>query len=428
MGEHANWGEQGRNQTFQQHTAQQPQKAAEGPHPLRQGRIGQAEELGQKQQAERCCHQPGCAQRLPLRPQREQLVRIGKVVDRPQHQAGGGDGRQHQEGQPQGRCDVGHDAVEKGHAMGKPQSPAAEQQPQVLHVALDPALIAGQLVHQRRRRLLPAVAQPRFQPDLVAGPAQIGGFDEVMAHDRAAEQSPTGQFAQTTVGHEGLDPQDGVVAPEGSLAQLERGQAGGKQRPVQLAGELLDPREQRAAVEQLGTGLQNPHLPVALHQLDHGYQRFAAHEAVSVQHYHVVVAAPPTAQEVAHVTALVIQVELAPPVEQPARRTQGLDQPCPGRLFAQPDLRLATVGEDEKVEMLELAGAFQAAVDRTEAPQATLDGLVVDGHQDRRARQRRRRQGRRILLAQQGVPVAAQAAQDKAGDGNPETEGDPGKQ
>src|SRR5690606_17032330 len=212
-----------------------------------------------------------------------------------------------------------------------------------------------------------------------------------------------------------------------SLAQLERGQAGGKQRPVQLAGELLDPREQRAAVEQLGTGLQNPHLPVALHQLDHGYQRFAAHEAVSVQHYHVVVAAPPTAQEVAHVTALVIQVELAPPVEQPARRTQSLDQPCPGRLFAQPDLRLATVGEDEKVEMLELAGAFQAAVDRTEAPQATLDGLVVDGHQDRRARQRRRRQGRRILLAQQGVPVAAQAAQDKAGDGNPETEGDPGK-
>ncbi len=73
---------------------------------------------------------------------------IRKVVDRPEGEARRFDGGQDQEAQPQGRGEVRHDAVEERHPVAEPQSLPAQHDPEMLHVALGPALVAREFVHQ----------------------------------------------------------------------------------------------------------------------------------------------------------------------------------------------------------------------------------------------------------------------------------------
>jgi len=102
---------------------------------------------------------------------------------------------------------------------------------------------------------------------------------------------------------EGGDPDDGVVAPEGG-SELHCGQPGGEQWPVELVGKLLGTGEERLAVHQGGAALENAYPRVTLHQLHHPDEGPAFHQAVGVDHHHIVVEAPPATQEVSDVAAL----------------------------------------------------------------------------------------------------------------------------
>src|SRR5690606_41402623 len=100
----------------------------------------------------------------------------------------------------------------------------------MLKVTSGPAIIPGQFVRQCGRRFFETVTEVWFHPNLIAGPAQVGRPDKVMAHNGPTEQAEASQFAQTTVRHAGLDPDACVVAPERGGPHPTGSPARGRQR------------------------------------------------------------------------------------------------------------------------------------------------------------------------------------------------------
>jgi hypothetical protein len=298
----------------------------------------------------------------------------------------------------------------------------------LLQVALDPASIARQFVHQRRRRFFIALRQPGLHPDLVARPAHIGCLHEIMAHDRSPEETDTGQLAQAAVPDERLDAQDGVMPPVHRLAQLKGGETGAEQRAVEAIGELLESSEGRTGVDQRGVGLKDTHLRLKFHVPHHPHQRLAAHYAVGIKHDHVLVIISPATQEIGDITALVAQVDRAAAVEQVILRIQFLAQAKPGRLLGEPDVGIAAVRQDMEIEMLQLSGGLERAEYGPCPTERSSDRLVVDGQQDRGAGQRSFRQPLHTVAARERVRVPSETAHDEPEHRGPESDRNPGKE
>ena len=99
------------------------------------------------------------------------------------------------------------------------------------------------------------------------------------------------------------------MAPVIAKALRPKIQAGDENRRVKAVGKLLDAAKQRLGVDQRRHGLDQADVRMRLHQFHQVHQRFAAHDAVGVEHHEVAVAAPPGAQKIADVAALFALVE-----------------------------------------------------------------------------------------------------------------------
>ena len=110
------------------------------------------------------------------------------------------------------------------------------------------------------------------------------------------------------------------------------------------------------------------------------------HHAVGVEHHEVAIAPSPAPAEVGDVAGLAAPVVGAIAVEQPAAGIEVRAQPGPQRLLGVDDLRLAAVAQDEQLEMGQLPGVRERAVDRRDADPDLLGILVMDRHHERRSR------------------------------------------
>src|SRR3954447_1340219 len=115
--------------------------------------------------------------------------------------------------------------------------------------------------------------------------------------------------------HERCDTNNCVVSPVMRLAQLPEMQSCREQRSVQTTGKLLYSRVERFAAGGDRGGLDDAGFGVCFHELHKASEALAAHDAVSVQHYHVAIIFPPAAAEVGDVAALALNAMLATAVE-----------------------------------------------------------------------------------------------------------------
>src|SRR5690606_16731361 len=92
-------------------------------------------------------------------------------------------------------------------------------------------------------------------------------------------------------------------------------QAGGEQWAVNAGGELLHACIQGIHARGFRPGLDDAGVRVGLHQAHQAAQAFAAHDAVGIEHDHVLVIAAPTTAEVVEVAALALYPTPAATVE-----------------------------------------------------------------------------------------------------------------
>lgn len=234
------------------------------------------------------------------------------------------------------------------------------------------------------------------------------------------------QRRQRAVLHEGLDADDGVVAPIVGFTQLPVLHAGGKQTAGDAAGELLGTGVQRLVTADLVGGLQDAGTRVGFHQADQRQQAVAAHHAVGIQHHHVAVVATPAAAEVGHVAGLLLHAALTPAVVDAALAGKLLAQFRPGGQLGRAAFRIAAVRQDVHVEQTQGPSRRQRFAT---GPQTGEDGghiLIADRHDQRGARIRRDRTvaGR---VGGQCVTVAAQL-DPEAHDRGDAAGADPGEQ
>ncbi len=119
----------------------------------------------------------------------------------------------------------------------------------MLKIALAPAPVAHGEVDQARRNFLVGALQLGRHAHPPARAAQQRGFDEIVAEDLPAEGRLAGQMRQPGAFQKARHADDGVVAPEIADAAMPESQARRHHRPVDAAGELLHPGEQRVAVD-----------------------------------------------------------------------------------------------------------------------------------------------------------------------------------
>ncbi len=259
-------------------------------------------------------------------------------------------------------------------------------------------------------------------------PAKQRGFNEIMTEHTATKQSPAAQLWNTTVLHEGADPQDRVVTPEDRVAQLQRSQPGKKQRTKQLRPKLLHPCIKGTGIDQLWRGLEDSDVRRALHQLYQLHQGLTAHDTVGIEHDHVVKILTPAAKKIEHVAGLALYVDGAAPVVNAAMGTERFTKSVPCPLLFQPEIWVAAVRENEKLEGIQCASTGQAQVGGPKTRKTALHFFVVDGEQNGGGFKRLLRSLLRRMPLERTAGIASEPAQHKPVQREPKSNGDPAKQ
>ena len=167
---------------------------------------------------------------------------------------------------------------------------------------------------------------------------------------------------------------------------------------------------------------------MALHQPHHVRQRGTFHDAVGVQHDHVAIPTAPASAEILQIAALAVGVLRPVAVENPSLAVQRPHHVLPAQFLLDPHVGIAGVAEDEEIEVRQATGFRQRAMDGAQAGKYSLRILVVDRHQDRGARRRHGRVGRRGRLAGNRPAVAAEQNREKPHERRPERHADPADQ
>ncbi len=265
-----------------------------------------------------------------------------------------------------------------------------------------------------------AAVRQRHHMDRPAPAAQQRRLDHVVTHDVAAEGRPAGQARQAAAFREGLDAHDGVMAPEGRFGAGPPVQAGAGDRAIEARRELLPARERRARIDQRRNGLDKAEAGLAIHQRGEPRHGAAAHQAVGVQHDHIIVAAAEARHPILDIA------RLAGMVDRPAaiidRHRAGGAQAQEGGTLARLIL-LRRIAQHEEVEQVARADAVDRADHLAQPAEDRVDILVIDGQQHRRAAAR---QAQRPQPGRGARPAADQ--HQKARHGADEAERDPGEQ
>ena len=320
--------------------------------------------------------------------------------------------------QPERRGQIAEDAGQEMLAA-RPMEAFAEQDAAVLQIALAPTPVADGEIDQRRRAFLIGAADRRKHVDRVAGAAHQGGLDEVVAQDVAAPGRAPAQVRQAAMRGEGLGADDRVMAPVIAVAAHPFGKTHGDHRPIDARGELLNAREKRVAVDDERQRLDDAGVGIGLHRRGEADDRAPRHQAVGVEHDHMLIGAAPAADEFGDIARLAARVLLAPAIED-ARA--GGAEPAPqrdeGALLGDPDVGIRRVGEKEPVEIRAEPRRLHILEDRLQRREDAARDLVVDGHHDDALLPQGGRHGRGGASPQEN---------DEADDRAREGERDPGK-
>ncbi len=215
------------------------------------------------------------------------------------------------------------------------------------------------------------------------------------------------------------------MAPVVALSELPEREAVGQHQPADAHRELQHACEQRVARGQQRQCLDDADLGVGLHQLRHRYQRLAGHDAVRIEHDHVVVGAAPVAHEFGEVAGLAPDVVAAAAVEHPPVGTASSHQRTPSSHFRSGDLGNTRIGQDEQIERRGGRLLLQRRPDGVGVGEHVAGVLVVHRGHDRSAPVQRLRCD---IPGVQHHAVAAHQAHDEARHGGPERPGNPGEQ
>ncbi len=191
-----------------------------------------------------------------------------------------------QEEQPERRGDVAADPHQQMQAADPVQA-ARRQHARMLQIALAPAPVAHREVGERGRALLVAAGKRGHHVDRPAAAPHQRRLDEIMAQDVAAERPASAQLRQPRLLGEGARADHRVVAPVIALRAVPPGDAVRDQRPIDAAGELLHPGEQRAAVDDERQRLDQPDIRMPFHRRGEPHDGGAVHHAVRIERHHL---------------------------------------------------------------------------------------------------------------------------------------------
>ena len=192
------------------------------------------------------------------------------------------------------------------------------------------------------------------------------------------------QVRQSAMIGERARADDRVMAPVIALMSHPCAQARGDDRAGDPGGELLEAREHRVAVDDERQALDDAGVGVRLHRRRQAHDRVARHHAIGVEHDHMRVMAAPMGDEIGDVAGLAAQV-LAPSPVIEARLRQPRAHRQKRALLGDPDVGVGGVGDEEEVERMGLAGAFDVLEDGLHGAEHARGRLVVDRHHDRRS-------------------------------------------
>ena len=138
-----------------------------------------------------------------------------------------------------------------------------------------------------------------------------------------------------------------------------------KQRPVYAIGELLNPRMEGVASAGDRHRLNDARIGMGFHDSHQRRQTLAGHQTVGVQDDHVAVLAAPAAAEVRDVAALAFDSVLAPAIVHAPASSKLAAHLRPGPGLGDAQIWIATVAQDEEVEVPQLSRSRERLIGGT---------------------------------------------------------------
>ena len=297
---------------------------------------------------------------------------------------------------PHGADRVDHRPLRKQRAPGwkvirrhKSCLHARRQNGNVLQIALAPAAVADCQVGERRGTLLITAAQRGHHVDRPAGAAHQCGLDKVVAHDQAAERFSPRQFRQAGGFGESTRADQRIVAPIIALGAVPPGDAMRDQRPIDAAGELLQPSEQRGATRNNRQGLDQAHPRMLLYRIHQADQRVGAHHAVGVQDEELRICGAEPRNPVGNIPRLARGVAQTVAIEDAVVPASAGAQRQERGFLLDPGIGIGGIAENEDVERLaRRTGCLQSLPYRLQAGRHPLRRFIISRHQQRGARRR----------------------------------------
>ena len=302
-----------------------------------------------------------------------------------------------------------------------------QEQTEVHQVTVAPAAVTLEFIQQVRRQFFVAARQVVSDPHAPTGTAHQRGFNEIVGQNRPRKRALARQRRQGAVLDKRLHADDRVVAPVMGFTQLPEVQTGGEQRAVYARCKLLHACIQGVHARRPWRGLDNACVWRGFHQAHQAGQAFAAHDAVGVEHHHVLVITAPTTAEVVEVAALTLHTTATTAIENPPEAFCLAAHIQPGLLFCDTNIGVVTVAQDKEVKAVQVACGSHRFKRCPQARKHTGDVFVTDRHHQRCTRLLRDR-----LIASAGArnAVLVMPGQQfkEAHQGGPEARRHPAKQ
>src|SRR5690606_19758753 len=181
-------------------------------------------------------------------------------------------------------------------SIGERQATCADDL-DVLKITLRPAPIANGDIDEGGRTFLPRAFQVACHAYLPARAADERCFYEVVREHVTTKGPSAAQLGQATRLSERCNSDDCIVAPVIPFVAGPRRDTPRDERAVDASRELLQARKETCAADEQRDGLQDAELRVRLHSPHQLDERLGSHQAVGIEHDHVVVAPAPALDE-----------------------------------------------------------------------------------------------------------------------------------